>query len=707
MLKTDTFLNGLLSSSFDGILVFDAQQQVTHCNPQFCRIFEMRSEHLIGRSVLSALPFLADLAPKFKELGQGLAFSVKDKFYLRSQFEAKIYFHLNASPLRAESGESLGGWLTIREAQDTKPKERSFSKKRLKDALKAFDFSNDRLKNVINSTSDWIVAIDTNYRFILFNDRYKTHFENFTGKSIHLGKRMLGCLQHLPDYEARVKENWEKVLAGEEHQLIDEITLETGKKGYVEISFNTVKDRQGNIIGASQIIRDITKRMKTEEMWIASERRFSKVFQEAGVGCALIALGGSYQFVQINPAATKTTGYTHENLKTKTVKSITHPDDFEKELVLIAELISGKRAAYQLEKRIFHLSGEVLWISITVTLLSDAQNQPEFALTIFENITDRKIAQQQLEVNEEKLKNLLKEKLLLISHLEYQNEQLQQQEEELAKANHLLQQQNNDLAKTMIALRTSREKLKETLKVLDERNFELDQFVYRTSHDLRSPLSSILGLISLMKMEDSAANYADYVQRIEGRVGRLDEFIKSMLNFSRNHRAEIACEKINFDDIAKESVDELRFFKHFDTIQIKWEIENEAQEFYSDAMRIKILFANILANAVKYQDFTKENSYIYLKISINSYATTILFQDNGIGIAPDYLSNIYNMFYRATESAEGSGLGLYIVKQTVDKLKGKISLHSDGIGKGLTVQIEVPNNLVRREIPLSAPLVVV
>ena len=314
-------------------------------------------------------------------------------------------------------------------------------------------------------------------------------------------------------------------------------------------------------------------------------------------------------------------------------------------------------------------------------------------LLIIRDITKRKL-------EEEKIKELLEKERTLNFNLEKQNEMLARKEEELAQANTQLVLQNESLSKTTHELRKSRENLKEALKTLEERNFELDQFVYKTSHDLRSPLSSVLGIINLMKIDTAPERTTEYMDRIESSILRLDDFIQSMLNYSRNNRVEIKPEPIDFIEIVNNSINDLKYYKNFDSIRIHWEVSGEQVDFHSDALRIKIIFNNIISNAIKYQDFQKTERNIRIKIHVKHDKTLLNFKDNGIGIEKEYLKNIYKMFYRATEEAEGSGLGLYIVKQTVDKLKGNIHIDSEGASQGLLVELELPNLKKEKKVPV-------
>lgn len=234
----------------------------------------------------------------------------------------------------------------------------------------------------------------------------------------------------------------------------------------------------------------------------------------------------------------------------------------------------------------------------------------------------------------------------------------------------------------------AQQKLEQTLSELHAKNFELDQFVYKTSHDLRAPLTSILGLINISKLEQDEITKMHYTDLIENRVHKLDNFIRSMLDYSRNTRTVRVVEQIDFKALLAECLTELAYMKNFIRVEVTMAVAGEV--FYSDKFRLKIIFSNLISNAIKYQDLTKEQSKLNITIDVTQKQASLQFVDNGLGIEQPYLEKIFNMFFRATHQADGSGLGLYIVKQTVDVLQGSIQVESQ-IGQGTRFIIILSN----------------
>lgn len=249
---------------------------------------------------------------------------------------------------------------------------------------------------------------------------------------------------------------------------------------------------------------------------------------------------------------------------------------------------------------------------------------------------------------------------------------------------------NDGLVSQNWKLAAQDEELKATLEELSERNFELDQLMYKTSHDLRSPLSSILGLVNLANLDPTKDNHIVYLNKIEGRIKKLDEFIKSMLNYARVNRSEVFFETINLRETIESCVQELEYLDNFSAVKTSVEVQHENIPFRSDPLRLRIVIGNVVSNAYKYYN-PAAKSYLKIQAAISPQSVEILLTDNGIGIKKEYVEKVFDMFYRATEKSQGSGLGMYIVKQAVDKLKGSIKVKST-FGQGTTIKIVLPNN---------------
>ncbi len=234
---------------------------------------------------------------------------------------------------------------------------------------------------------------------------------------------------------------------------------------------------------------------------------------------------------------------------------------------------------------------------------------------------------------------------------------------------------------------SDRKKVEEELKI---RNAELDNFVYKVSHDLRAPLSSVLGLVNLSRMEGNTDNPMEYIGIIGEKVKALDNFIGDVLSHSKNLKMEVNISHVDLSKIIEQTFTELGYLEGAQ--QMKRFVKIEGIDFYSDHWRVSEIFRNLISNSIKYRQTDTDQSEIRVKINVDHLCADINFSDNGIGIKDTSLKRIFEMFYRATDQAEGSGIGLYIVKNAVEKLGGQIKVSSSP-GHGTRFHILLPNRI--------------
>ncbi|MGN6645827.1 MAG: sensor histidine kinase [Cytophaga sp.] len=225
-----------------------------------------------------------------------------------------------------------------------------------------------------------------------------------------------------------------------------------------------------------------------------------------------------------------------------------------------------------------------------------------------------------------------------------------------------------------------------SLKKLNE---ELDSFVYRTSHDMRAPLTSLMGLVTLIKNEKDPATIQELVRMQENCINKLDLHIQQIIQLSRNLKTDPTTQPIQFESILNDVFEELSFFEQAGAMKKTIRI-NTPFHLYSDPYRIKTILNNLISNSFKYCRIEEVQPSIDIDISSTKKSTIILIKDNGIGIPAEYLDHVFEMFYRASNQSTGSGLGLYIVKEMVEKLGGTISVKSR-VNSFTQFLIEIPN----------------
>jgi signal transduction histidine kinase len=227
-------------------------------------------------------------------------------------------------------------------------------------------------------------------------------------------------------------------------------------------------------------------------------------------------------------------------------------------------------------------------------------------------------------------------------------------------------------------------------RMLEKTNRELDNFVYSVSHDVRSPLTSILGLINIASKTRENKEINKCLRLMESRVNRLDEFIEDIMDFSRNQRVNKKYREISLSNFIEEVIQNHDFGDEFHHLDVRISIPLDF-EVISDPLRLKIIIKNLLSNAGKFSN--RKNDSQWLRISAIQFDEKfqIIFEDNGQGIRDEYQDRIYDMFYRASEKSKGSGLGLYIVREMIENLNGTIKLNSI-YGEGSKFIIELPDH---------------
>jgi signal transduction histidine kinase len=224
-------------------------------------------------------------------------------------------------------------------------------------------------------------------------------------------------------------------------------------------------------------------------------------------------------------------------------------------------------------------------------------------------------------------------------------------------------------------------------KDLKQINSELDRFVYSASHDLRAPIISLKGLIKLTKMEKDSLQINQYLSMMELSLEKQDVFISKIISFSKNKRLEVSLEEIDLNVMIDRILDHHKFMSNYSSIEVRKNISS--QLVHTDEVRLDIILSNIISNAIKYLDKEKDKPFIEIEAKVDEAYLKISIEDNGIGIIEADKNHIFDMFYMTKQNQNGSGVGLYIAKETVDKLGGNIKVAST-INAGSKFDIIIP-----------------
>lgn len=226
-------------------------------------------------------------------------------------------------------------------------------------------------------------------------------------------------------------------------------------------------------------------------------------------------------------------------------------------------------------------------------------------------------------------------------------------------------------------------------KELERLNNELDKLVYHAWHDLRAPIASAMGLINLAKDETDMEVVQQYLNLQDKSLKKLDKLIRDLLDYKRNREVAIKSQSVNFEDAVENALQACRCEDGSCGVDFEILIDQNG-EFLTDQSRLDTILKNLISNAIRYSKPNELKPHIKVEITSLGDHAKIIVQDQGIGIREDLHDRIFEMFYRASNQSEGTGLGLYIVSETAQKLGGNVALDSE-LGTGSTFEVSIPN----------------
>ncbi|MBE9031433.1 PAS domain S-box protein [filamentous cyanobacterium LEGE 11480] len=351
------------------------------------------------------------------------------------------------------------------------------------------------------------------------------------------------------------------------------------------------------------------------------EAQFRATFEQVAMGAAHVDLSGHW--LRVNDKLCQIVGYSEAELLQRTFQEITYPEDLDSDLAMVQQLLDGKLKSYSLEKRYIHKNGGLIWVNITVTLLRRAvdrvSNQPLYFLAMIEDISDRKA----LELRES----------------------------------------------------TSRAALERAKADLEQRNDELDQFVYMASHDLKAPLRGIANLSEWLE-EDLGGQLPEDNQAqlvlMRQRVKRMEALINGLLQYSRVGREQIDTETVNVQQLILEVIDSLAPPPTF-ILQFSQSMPHIAAK----RLLMRQVFANLISNAIKHHDREEGKIEIGWQDAEQYYHFSVT--DDGPGIPLEQQQQVFGIFHtlNPSDAPENTGIGLAIIRKIVEAEGGTITVHSN------------------------------
>ena len=226
---------------------------------------------------------------------------------------------------------------------------------------------------------------------------------------------------------------------------------------------------------------------------------------------------------------------------------------------------------------------------------------------------------------------------------------------------------------------------------LEEKTKELEMFLYRSSHDLRGPFTSLEGLVTLMKHENLNESAEELLEMFEQTLKTGKTLVDNLAIASEITNKTIESENIDFNKLLKQTITSLQHLDGFKNISFNINIPKELK-FYSNSQMLSSISQTLLQNAIKYKrPYTKTHTpFIIINVLKTNEGIKVSIKDNGMGIKEDEVDKIFDLYYRSNHTVDGTGLGLYITKNAVEKLNGTISATSI-INKETQFDILLPN----------------
>ncbi len=246
------------------------------------------------------------------------------------------------------------------------------------------------------------------------------------------------------------------------------------------------------------------------------------------------------------------------------------------------------------------------------------------------------------------------------------------------------------VAEKVSEIASSEKQLKQKNEELTALNQELDRFAYSVSHDLKSPLNSIKGLIQLSRLSKSEEEKEQLFTMMESSVEKLRKFIGEIETYTRQKQLVLQFTEIALAEVIQECIELVAYDDGAQSVKITHHT-HQVETLISDEAQLRIIINNLLSNAIRYRNRRATQSTVHIAATMQQGILTLSVADNGVGIAPEYLDKIFQMFEKGSSDRSGSsGLGLFIVKETVNKLNGTIEVDSE-VGKGSTFTVTIPS----------------
>ena len=732
---SETRYRRLFESAKDGILILDAETgQIVDVNPFLFQMLGYFHNELLGKELweIGVFKNIADSKEAFIEL------------------QNKGYIRFEDMPLETKNGQSINvefvsNVYLVGQIKVIQCNIRDITKRRR--AEEALRQSELRLHTLVQTIPDLIWLKDRDGVYLSCN----TMFERFFGASEAeiVGKTDYDFMdRELADFFR--EHDRIAMIAGKPTSNEEWITFaDDGHRALLDTIKTPMYDSKGVLTGVLGISHDITERKKSERKIQENEERFRKIFEEGPWG--MVIINSDMHFERANTAFCKMTGYSEQELRSLTMKDITHPDHLKTDIENVQKLFRREISLYQTEKRYIRKNKVTIWSSITTTVVRDANGDFMYFLSMIEDITKRKQAEKEIKTLGKAIEQgpssvvitNAKGKIEFVNNkftslTQYQLEDVRGKNPRIFNPGHLTEKEFEALWKTLqkgdtwkgemldhkkdkssfweevnisavtnpdgtidnyILILNNISEKKQMLNDLiaakekaEEGNRLKSAFLSNMSHEIRTPMNAIMGFSALMK-EDEGDEKNSYAEIIRNSSEKLLLLIDDVILLSRLQSEKMPVINTGFNP-AGLVTEVSRMFNLPElnkNLDIKVNIPGQYKDLIlrSDAIKIKLVLTNLASNAVKY---TLEGS-VELGFDLHDGKVEFYVEDTGIGIPEQEKQKIFETFYRGKQAISsaigGTGLGLCIARELIELLHGEIGVTSE-LDKGSRFYFTIP-----------------
>jgi signal transduction histidine kinase len=217
----------------------------------------------------------------------------------------------------------------------------------------------------------------------------------------------------------------------------------------------------------------------------------------------------------------------------------------------------------------------------------------------------------------------------------------------------------------------------------------LERFIYSCSHELKSPIASMQGLLEIIKYHPLHSETSTCLAMMSVCIERMNNLMYSLEEYMNNEKQEIFLEKTTGEAVITRVLDQFQSSLDKQNIKVKTVI-HQSLPWVIDVKRVNLVLSNLISNAVAFQDPDKKEKNIVIRLNVAKTKSLLEISDNGIGIPAERQGKIFDLFYRGHDHSQGSGLGLFLVKKIISKMNAKVTVKSlERIGTSF--KIAAPN----------------